>query len=123
VVSATDPHGRSLKFLDRTPFQTHYFSENLVAQGIDPETSRPYRFENFVVELLKHVVLESETYSELCKKLQCCQLLESCVVWVAQRTCKRHETTTRLDYLTNILREIKAIDAYAKNGKPSTKLM
>jgi hypothetical protein len=58
VVSATDPHGRILGFLDPepllflpssssvvltrlswTPFQTHYFSENLVAQGIEPGTS------------------------------------------------------------------------------------
>jgi hypothetical protein len=56
VVSATDPHGRILGFLDRsrycffkvllnctheaewTPFQTHY-SENLVAPEIEPETS------------------------------------------------------------------------------------
>jgi hypothetical protein len=53
VVSVTDTHGRVLGFLDRrcyfsfhiapqlyseaewTPFQTHYFSENLVAQGIE----------------------------------------------------------------------------------------
>jgi hypothetical protein len=52
VVSVTDPYGRILGFLDRshyfsfkwllnctdeaewTPFQTHYFSENLVAPGI-----------------------------------------------------------------------------------------
>jgi hypothetical protein len=57
VVSATDPHDRVLGFSDRshycffqvalqlyseaewTPFQTHYFSENLVALGIEPETS------------------------------------------------------------------------------------
>jgi hypothetical protein len=57
VVSETDPNGRILGFLDRsryyffqvalnciheaewTPFQTHYFSENLVAQGIEPGTS------------------------------------------------------------------------------------
>jgi hypothetical protein len=54
VVSVTGPYGRVLGFLDRsryfslkqllncthkaewTPFQTHYFSENLVAPGIDP---------------------------------------------------------------------------------------
>jgi hypothetical protein len=54
VVSATDLHGRTLGFLDRsryfsskqlfncaheaewTPFQTIYFSENLVAPGIEP---------------------------------------------------------------------------------------
>jgi hypothetical protein len=55
VVSATDPHGRILGCLDRShyyyyyqvapqlyseaewiPFQAHY-SENLVAQGIEPE--------------------------------------------------------------------------------------
>jgi hypothetical protein len=54
MVSATDPLGRNLGFLDRsryfflpryllncnheaewTPFQTHYFSENLVAPGIE----------------------------------------------------------------------------------------
>jgi hypothetical protein len=51
MVSATDPYGRNLDFLDRsryfffqlncthkadwTPFQTHYFSENLVAPGIE----------------------------------------------------------------------------------------
>jgi hypothetical protein len=53
VVSATDPYGRILGFLDRSryfafkwllsctheaewnPFQTHYFSENLVALGIE----------------------------------------------------------------------------------------
>jgi hypothetical protein len=58
VVSATAPYGRSLRFQDRsryfsikqllscthetewTPFQTHYFSENLVAPGIEPGTSR-----------------------------------------------------------------------------------
>jgi hypothetical protein len=51
----TDPYGRTLGFLDQsryfsfkqllgctheaewTPFQTHYFSENLVVPGIDPE--------------------------------------------------------------------------------------
>jgi hypothetical protein len=54
VVGVTDPYGRNLGFLDRshyfsikqllsctheaewTPFQTHYFSENLVAPGIGP---------------------------------------------------------------------------------------
>jgi hypothetical protein len=55
VVSALDPYGRNLGFLDRsrccfsfkqlltctheaewTPFQIHYFSENLVASGIEP---------------------------------------------------------------------------------------
>jgi hypothetical protein len=47
VVSVTYPYGRILGFLDRsllnctheaewTPFQTHYFSENLVAPGIKP---------------------------------------------------------------------------------------
>jgi hypothetical protein len=54
VVSVTDPNGSILDFLDRsryfffqvapelyseaewTPFQTHYFSENLVAPGIEP---------------------------------------------------------------------------------------
>jgi hypothetical protein len=55
VVSVTDPYGRILGFLDRsryyfsfkqllscghqaewTPFQTHYFSENLVVLGIEP---------------------------------------------------------------------------------------
>jgi hypothetical protein len=54
VVSVTDPYGRILGFLDRsryfsikqlfsctheaewTPFQTHYFSENLVVPGIEP---------------------------------------------------------------------------------------
>jgi hypothetical protein len=53
MVSVTDPYGRILGFLDRsryfsikyllsctheaewTPFQTHYFSENLVAPGIE----------------------------------------------------------------------------------------
>jgi hypothetical protein len=58
VVSPTDPHGRNLGFLDPgvvsfpfkqllnctheaewTPFQTHYFSENLIAPGIEPGTS------------------------------------------------------------------------------------
>jgi hypothetical protein len=57
LVSATDPHCRILGFLDRsrycffkwflictheaewTPFQTHYFPENLVAQGIETLTS------------------------------------------------------------------------------------
>jgi hypothetical protein len=33
--SVTDQYGRILGFLDRTPFQTHYFSENLVAPGIE----------------------------------------------------------------------------------------
>jgi hypothetical protein len=54
VVSVTDPYGRIFGFLDRsryfsikqllscthkaewTPFQTHCFSENLVAQGSNP---------------------------------------------------------------------------------------
>jgi hypothetical protein len=54
VVSVTNPYGRNLGFLDRsryfffqvalsyihevewTSFQTHYFSENLVAPGIKP---------------------------------------------------------------------------------------
>jgi hypothetical protein len=53
MVSVTDPHGRILVFLDRsryfyfqvaprlyyevewTPFQTHYFSENLAAPEIE----------------------------------------------------------------------------------------
>jgi hypothetical protein len=58
VVSVTDTYGRILGFLDRsryfffkvapqlysneaewTPFQTHCFSENVVAAGIEPETS------------------------------------------------------------------------------------
>jgi hypothetical protein len=57
VVSATNPHRRFLGILQQslyyffqvvpqctheaewTPFQTHYFSENLVALGIEPETS------------------------------------------------------------------------------------
>jgi hypothetical protein len=50
VVSVTDPCGRILGFLDRSsyfffeaapqlyPFQFHYFSENLVAPGIEPGT-------------------------------------------------------------------------------------
>jgi CBS-domain-containing membrane protein len=47
VLSVTDPYRRILGFLDRSryfctheaewsPFQTHYFSENLVALGIEP---------------------------------------------------------------------------------------
>jgi hypothetical protein len=54
VVSVTDPYGRILGFLDRiryfffqvapqltheaewTPFQAYYFSEHLVASGIEP---------------------------------------------------------------------------------------
>jgi hypothetical protein len=54
VVSVTDPYGRVLGFLDRSryfsskqllsctheaewiTFQTHYFSEKLVAPGIEP---------------------------------------------------------------------------------------
>jgi hypothetical protein len=55
VVGATDPYGRILGSLDRNryfffqvllsctheaewmiPFQTHYFSENLVSPGIEP---------------------------------------------------------------------------------------
>jgi hypothetical protein len=49
VVSVTDPYGLILIFLDLsryfffqvaqaewTPFQTHYFSENLVVPGIKP---------------------------------------------------------------------------------------
>jgi hypothetical protein len=54
VVSVTDPYGLILGFLDRsryfclqvspqeaewTPFQTHYFSQNLVEPGIEPGTS------------------------------------------------------------------------------------
>jgi hypothetical protein len=59
VIRTTDPYGRILGFLDRsryfvfqaalqfyyaaewTPFQIHYFSENLVAPGIEPGTSGP----------------------------------------------------------------------------------
>jgi hypothetical protein len=56
VVSVTDPYGRFLGFLNQnhyffsfkkplncareaewTPFQTHYFSENLAAPGIEPQ--------------------------------------------------------------------------------------
>jgi hypothetical protein len=46
VVSVTDPYGRVLGFLDRNRyyffqvapqlFQSHYFSENLVAPRIEP---------------------------------------------------------------------------------------
>jgi hypothetical protein len=43
VVSVTDPYGRNLGFSDHsaheaewTPFQTHYFSDNLVAPRIVP---------------------------------------------------------------------------------------
>jgi hypothetical protein len=36
MVRVTDPYSRILGFLDRSPFQTHYFSENLVAPGIEP---------------------------------------------------------------------------------------
>jgi hypothetical protein len=39
VVSVTDPNGRILGFLDQSRyffFQTHYFSENLIAPGIEP---------------------------------------------------------------------------------------
>jgi hypothetical protein len=57
VVSTMEPYGRILGFLDQrrfffpmqllnctheaewTLFQTHYFSENLVVLGIEPETS------------------------------------------------------------------------------------
>jgi hypothetical protein len=52
VVSVTDPFGRILDFLDWsryfsskydeaqwTPFQTHYFSGNVVEPGIEPGTS------------------------------------------------------------------------------------
>jgi hypothetical protein len=57
VVRATDPYDRILGFLNRnryfffqvllscthevqwTPFQAHYFSENLVAPGIEPGIS------------------------------------------------------------------------------------
>jgi hypothetical protein len=56
VVSVTDPHRRNIGFLDRShycffqilncthetewaPFQTHYFSESLVASKIEPGTS------------------------------------------------------------------------------------
>jgi hypothetical protein len=57
MVSVMDPYDRILGFLDRshyfsikqllscthesewTPFQTHYFSENLVVPGIEPATS------------------------------------------------------------------------------------
>jgi hypothetical protein len=50
VVSTADPYGRNLDFLDRsrycfsqvaewTPFQTHYYSENLLVPGIEPGTS------------------------------------------------------------------------------------
>jgi hypothetical protein len=73
VVSLTDPYGRNLGFLGRsryfffqispqlyykaewTPFQTHCFSENLIAPGIEPGplnllsgilTTRPQRRSN-----------------------------------------------------------------------------
>jgi hypothetical protein len=54
VVNVTDPYGRIIGFLDRslynffqvapqfhldaewTPFQSHYFSENLVVPGVEP---------------------------------------------------------------------------------------
>jgi hypothetical protein len=54
MISVTDPHGRILCFLERaatfsskylldctheaewTPFQTHYFSEDLIEPGIEP---------------------------------------------------------------------------------------
>jgi hypothetical protein len=56
VFSVTDPYGSIVGFLDRrryffkqlfnrtlnaewTPFQTHYFSENLIAPEIEPRTS------------------------------------------------------------------------------------
>jgi hypothetical protein len=50
VVSSTNPHCRIYSFLDRspycffhkagwTPLQTHYLPENLVAPGIEPDTS------------------------------------------------------------------------------------
>jgi hypothetical protein len=51
VVSATDPHCRTLGFLDAkpllfypheaewNPFQTHYFSKNLVEPGFEPRTT------------------------------------------------------------------------------------
>jgi hypothetical protein len=47
--SVTDPYGSILGFLDRsgyffqvaeaegTPFQNHYFTDNLIAPGIDPD--------------------------------------------------------------------------------------
>jgi hypothetical protein len=41
VVSVTDPYGRILSCTHEaewTPFQTHYFSENLAAHGIEPGT-------------------------------------------------------------------------------------
>jgi hypothetical protein len=67
VVSVTDPYGRNFGFLDRsryfffqvapqlyswgewTPFQTHYFSENMTALGIEPGplTTRPQRRSTF----------------------------------------------------------------------------
>jgi hypothetical protein len=42
VVSATDPPAVNSVYLtlaEWTPFQNHYFSENLVAPGIEPGTS------------------------------------------------------------------------------------
>jgi hypothetical protein len=50
MISVTDHYGHNLGFIDRshyfffqvaewTFFQTHYFSENLVAPGIEPGTS------------------------------------------------------------------------------------
>jgi hypothetical protein len=75
VVSATDPYDRNLGFLDRsryfsfklflscthdsewTPFQTHYYSENVVAAVVEPGpldlyvpwtlTTRPQRRSTF----------------------------------------------------------------------------
>jgi hypothetical protein len=42
MVSTADPYGRILDCTHEaewTPFQTHYFSENVVALGIETETS------------------------------------------------------------------------------------
>jgi hypothetical protein len=61
MVSVTEPYGCNLDFLDRsryfsskyllgytheaewTPLQTHYFTEKLVAPGIEPGPQRPQR--------------------------------------------------------------------------------
>jgi hypothetical protein len=82
MVSVTDPYGRNLGFLYRsrlfffqvpaheaewTPFQTHYFSENLVTTGIEPEiksgtlTTRAQR-RSFLENTLKEI---RDNYGEI----------------------------------------------------------
>jgi hypothetical protein len=78
VVSVTDPYGRILGFLDRsryfsfkypqlhseaewTPFQTHYFSENLVVPGIEAGPLDLYQIHNPMILSVIHYSQKKQT--------------------------------------------------------------